>query len=334
MAANDGKRLTVFGLGFRDHDNRQMQQILRHYDKLPTEINRTTLYVALTLLAKEVNEEDSQKLTVWLMNGAKADEFPFGQAPPPALAPQTPRLHNPVNPGHNHHPGYGGTPQLGHPYGQGAHHGGNNFDASGYLPYNPIFSGRGRTIEDVGLSGSDNEPGGNTNTINRREPGDFDPALFEAIGGERSYEEIRIAESADLFGLRNATDRNNVHGLEDQEMDNEDDDSDSFGSIDDPRKSEDENDENEDMSVMDTDDTSTELECLVCYETLPSSDFPLGRITDGCRHKTKACFACINSSIQEPLARGALHLIVCPLCPEKLERSEIKIFAKEDVFNR
>lgn len=81
-------------------------------------------------------------------------------------------------------------------------------------------------------------------------------------------------------------------------------------------------------------ETPAELECLVCYETLPSSDFPEDTITEGCQHETNACLSCINYSIQEPITRGALHLIVCPLCPEKLERDDIKEYATKEIFER
>jgi len=339
MAANDGKRLTVFGLGFKEHDNRQMQQILRHYNKLPKEINRTTLYVALTLLAKEVNEQDSQSLANWLTNGAKADEFPFGQAPPPSLAPQASRYHNRNQPNRNEHGGYGDIPHGGHATGLGLRPN-NLFGPNGYVPYNPIFGGRGRTIEDGGPQDPVYQPNDDMNPLSAPGTGFLDPPWLEAGAIERSFEEIRLAQTAHHPIPTNATDGHGAMGINDHEMedeDNEDEDEDELNSTD----SEDleyEDNQDEDMSGMATnsalDDGPAELECLVCYETLPSSDFPNGKITRGCRHKTKVCFACINSSIQEPIARGALHLIICPLCPRKLDRHDIKTYATREVFDR
>ena len=344
MAANDGKRLTVFGLGFRDHDNRQMQQILRHYNKLPGEVNRTTLYVALTLLAKEVDDEDAERLTTWLTNGAKADEFPFEQAPPPALAPQPSRHHNPTHPGYSYHGGYGGPSRGG--TGLGFRHDHNTFDANRYVPYDPRFSGHGRTIEDGGPPGPADLASDDMSVAAGPENEIWNPAWLEAGASERSFEEIRITQTAHLFELRDAVEGHTARGLDDHEVDEGEDDSDLSISISDSEDLEDEDDEgendvddeDEEMTGMTTssapENTITEMECLVCFETLPTSDFPKGRITRGCRHRSNVCFPCINSSIQEPIARGALHLIICPLCPRKLGRDDIKAYATKEVFDR
>ena len=339
MAANDGKRLTVFGLGFRDHDNRQMQQILRHYNRLPTEVNRTTLYVALTLLAKEVNEEESQSLTTWLTNGAKVAEFPFGQAPPPTLASQ-PSMHQATfNQNYNNHGSYGRPPYLGQQSSQGMQEIENALDVGGYTPYNPRFGGRGRTIEDGGPSDITERPSGDMVSMTGAETGSLDPNLGAAGAREESFEENRVAEATHRPGPRIPVRRRGIQELDDDEMNEWDSlTSDTESDFDDNDEDVDEHDEDKEMLDMAMslapDQRPIEIECLICFETLPTPDFPNDKITRRCKHKSKVCFACINASIKEPIARGALHLIVCPLCPQKLARHDIKTYATKEVFDR
>ena len=85
MASNDGSRLTVFGLTFRQHDNRQMQQILRAYGRLPANPgNRAALYTGLFGLSKSLREAEAEGIERWLQNGGHPDDFP--DPPKPATA--------------------------------------------------------------------------------------------------------------------------------------------------------------------------------------------------------------------------------------------------------
>jgi hypothetical protein len=80
MASNDGQRLTVFGLTFRQHDNRHMQQILRQYGRLPSNPgDRSALFSGLFDLTRELGEDERQGIEDWLQNGG---EFP---APAPVF---------------------------------------------------------------------------------------------------------------------------------------------------------------------------------------------------------------------------------------------------------
>jgi len=77
MASNDGSRLTVFGLTFRQYDNRHMQQILRAYGQLPTNPgNRAALYTGLFDLSRDLNDDETQGIETWLQSGGNPDEFP------------------------------------------------------------------------------------------------------------------------------------------------------------------------------------------------------------------------------------------------------------------
>lgn len=96
MATNDGQKLLVFGLGFAQHDSRKMQQVLRHYDRMPsTPGSRAALFVELTKLGKELavdqeHQMEAQKLEDWLTHGG---DFPLGITPAPINATPT-RTHD------------------------------------------------------------------------------------------------------------------------------------------------------------------------------------------------------------------------------------------------
>jgi hypothetical protein len=84
MASNDGARLLVFGLTFRQYDNRHMQQILRAYGRMPSNPGlRAALFTGLFDLSKDLEEDEVQAITTWLHDGGVLDAFP-ARKPAPA----------------------------------------------------------------------------------------------------------------------------------------------------------------------------------------------------------------------------------------------------------
>ncbi len=86
MASNNGSRLLVLGLSFRQHHTLHMQQVLRAYERLPANpMDRGALYTSLFELAKELDEDETRNIENWLKNGG---EFPSPPArnPPQAQA--------------------------------------------------------------------------------------------------------------------------------------------------------------------------------------------------------------------------------------------------------
>ncbi|KAH7357236.1 hypothetical protein BKA65DRAFT_424111 [Rhexocercosporidium sp. MPI-PUGE-AT-0058] len=77
---------TAFGLTFREHDNRQMQHILRAYHRLPESPNvRSTLYLTLTNLENSLPDAEAQPIRDWLREGGSLSDFPgpsAAQGPP------------------------------------------------------------------------------------------------------------------------------------------------------------------------------------------------------------------------------------------------------------
>lgn len=83
------------------------------------------------------------------------------------------------------------------------------------------------------------------------------------------------------------------------------------------------------------DDDAEETECPICIGLYPPSSFPKRpTITELCDHPDKACLQCISTSITEIMKRGALHLLACPICPQKLRARDVKEFATKEVYER
>jgi hypothetical protein len=75
--------MSVFGLTFRQHDNRYMQQILRHYGRLPTNPgNRAELYIELASVARDIDEDESLAIETWLRDGGEFPLTPILPQPP------------------------------------------------------------------------------------------------------------------------------------------------------------------------------------------------------------------------------------------------------------
>lgn len=78
-----------------------------------------------------------------------------------------------------------------------------------------------------------------------------------------------------------------------------------------------------------------EMECPICIGQYPPSFFPkTPTITELCDHPDKACLQCISASISEIMKRGALHLLACPICPQKLTRKDVREYASKEVYER
>ncbi|CAN8104598.1 unnamed protein product [Discula destructiva] len=94
-------------------------------------------------------------------------------------------------------------------------------------------------------------------------------------------------------------------------------------------------DEEQSLPRSPEDDDNEPIECPICLEEYPPSGFPKRPlVTDQCDHPDKACLRCLDSSITTVVETGALHILACPLCPQKLSRREVKEYAKKKVYKR
>ena len=76
------------------------------------------------------------------------------------------------------------------------------------------------------------------------------------------------------------------------------------------------------------------VECEVCYEDYPVSEFPPNKITAVCLHEAKVCYGCLEKDIAVQIGEGVLGQLKCPSCPEKLSYEDIQAYASPDVFHR
>jgi hypothetical protein len=329
MASNNGSKLTVFGLGFREHESRRMQQILRHYTRIPQNPgDRTSLFVELTSLAKDLNNNDTaqeeiQKLTAWLQNGGN---FPLELAPAPREAPvMTPQ------PGHGRHltqvyprpfqhqPQDYPTRMIGF---------GRRLEGTEIEDTRPDFLDEGMEEDDEMMYGDDYEEWvghgdlhhqlGHSQ-LNHAAGGGFFLGEFVANAVPPPMEEVPASHS-DV----SAHDQTGEFELGVQRGDQEE----YIGEA--------EQETGRNQTPTDPVDSEEDIiECPVCAEEYPLSHFPsTPRITDRCDHTDKACLACINDTIDHTVRRGALHELACPLCPEKFDYGDIKAFATQEVFDR
>lgn len=401
MSINDGKQLLVFGLSFAQHDNRKMQQLLRHYDKLPDNPgSRASLFVELNKVARELMTDESaqdqiQQLTDWMTKGG---DFPFGVAP--------------TNPGNEARPAQatnnGHQPGLYHtrPFldgiqgyrGPGRTLSGQQSDANESTWHRapserPAANlgrqyGRGRTIggdweENDNMEGEENEgeedqeEGMNT-SMEEEDEDMHDPfGGFPQMAGQGQFDGFawrgNFTGSGHTFAGRGRTLNDPQQQDSPTVADNEDGAAGSMGidgqvpdqqqnrpevpipgqfmiAVDafhnPPGHHEDTNSSNRedleeelyenDASMQQGEpDDEEEIECPICLEDYPRSRFPKRpTITEFCDHPDKACLNCLDSSITAVIERGALHLLACPICPQKLSRRDVKEYANQAVYKR
>jgi hypothetical protein len=80
-------------------------------------------------------------------------------------------------------------------------------------------------------------------------------------------------------------------------------------------------------------------ECAGCYEILPMSSFPTGRITKSCTHGTNMCRSCVSKFIKIQQETRMWNHISCPSCPFETEASRLdynamRRFADAATFKR
>ena len=394
MSFNDGKQLLVFGLSFAQHDSRKMQQLLRHYDKLPDNPgSRANLFVQLNkvareLMADEAAQDQIQQLTDWMLKGG---DFPLGVAP--ATAPANPSneprpaqgAYNGYQPGFAHHlpslanrQGYFGASRT--PSGQQNIANGLTWHGAATQPPAANLGrqyGRGRTVDgdweeidgekddegeeeekmDTSMQEDEDEdedmldpmepfplvprqarrdgpqrgtafsgPGRSLNAPSEQEPS-ATVAINEAgAGGSAETEEQAIARLSQLVPPtpEQLAAELNRRWQEQERLDDENVSAESEGVLDD------ESDENGPSP-----DDGQELECPICLEDYPPSRFPKPpTITEFCDHPDKACLNCLESSIAAIIERGALHLLACPICPQRLSRRDMREYASRPVYER
>ncbi|ROW03707.1 hypothetical protein VMCG_05382 [Cytospora schulzeri] len=355
MSTNDGKKLLVFGLGFAQQDNRMMQQVLRHYDRLPRNPgSRASLFLELNNLAKELMTDEAaqdqiHQITQWMKNGG---DFPLGIAPDPLNAHAIDRdqddnssevFTNDENYDDTFLTDYRLHRRGIEQYGQGrtindppeavtagegheddvddvTNQSGNvemrdvNDDNQWgtMAERNYYFYGRGRTLNDPP------EPA-NMNEFDDTSEGEHDQ--------HHANEDVPMNDPVNDTDFENGNEGVIEGGLEQDEVQLQVAASELSGAANGPSHG----------SSMNPDEANDAemLECPICLEDYPPSGFPKRRtITAFCDHPDKACLQCLDSSITVMIERGALHLLACPICPQKLSHKDMKEYANKKVYER
>lgn len=76
------------------------------------------------------------------------------------------------------------------------------------------------------------------------------------------------------------------------------------------------------------------VDCIVCLETLPRSDFLHSNATEKCNHENNVCYECMRKTVSVHIADGAPGKLQCPSCPSELSFDNVRVFATEEEFAR
>lgn len=387
MSSNDGKQLLVFGLGFAQHDNRKMQQLLRHYDRLPDNPgSRAEVFVQLNQVAKELMADSDatvqtqiQQLTDWMTNGGDFPLSPPDVAPAPTtgdgIEPQSAQAMNNNQSVLAHRQGY---------YGPGRTLSGQQSTVTQPAEYRDANfgrqHGRGRTVSGDWVENEDEEDMDDANEEEDDDDDDDDGDdesmhdLMEGPHGDMDGEEWldnaplawghafsgrgrTLNDPTDEAGESSAENEENTAastGIEGQVIDRPQnqpnelepipfnaghiDPQNQVGVVATTEHLEDLDEEphpNDSSMHPGEPEDEEEIECPICLEDYPRSRFPKrDTITDLCDHPDKACLSCLDSSISAIIERGALHILACPICPQKLSHRDIKEYANPAVYER
>lgn len=79
---------------------------------------------------------------------------------------------------------------------------------------------------------------------------------------------------------------------------------------------------------------SGSLECAVCTDTKPVTDFPRAAITKTCAHAPTTCTACVAASIRSDLSTKLWSEVRCPECRAPLDYDDVQRYADADSRER
>jgi len=305
MASNNGSRLTVFGLGLREHHGLRMQQLLREFQRLPANpSDRTTLFTGIFALSKDLTEEQTQAIQPWLQNGGA---FPKHALP---LAPVVQQSTN--------------ARSL-------DQHDDEGEDEEAWPDYNP---------EDF-VTREEEEANSDSEYAVDHDDDDEEDDNWRDLTGTRprrhstgTHGETAGFAQGNWAGPPNQTFQAPVRGTSAAN---------SWAPLPEiqvppPLFSPVELDQRaSSASSQPRDPNSTDIECGICSELFPPSAFPASlKITEKCNHdhEMMACLDCIRQAIQTTLDEGLLHRLNCPYCHEILSYEDMKKYATQEAFAR
>lgn len=76
------------------------------------------------------------------------------------------------------------------------------------------------------------------------------------------------------------------------------------------------------------------LQCIICTDTKPVTDFPFFTITSNCTHTPTTCLECVAASIRSDLNSRLWSEIRCPECREPLQYDDVQRYADPETRER
>lgn len=306
---------TAFGLSFKEHDARQMQHILRAYDKLPSAgaNTRTLLYLRLATLERSLPSEEAQSLRDWLRAGGVIGDFP---GPATAQGP-------PIN-----------AAEMDRMTAMRAYE-----EEDGALEWARSAIGRDDMGTGMGGFGSYAQPaelGGHR--LPPPENGFVPPERY--LSHDPTYHAAHTSES-DLVHPFGPLPVDQLSLLSDGEE------SDGESTL--REGTEPQNPDYDDDPPSDTGSTSAVAtgpekclpadakECHICSDMYgPEELLESGKVTPRCHHNDEhvVCFPCIRRYIGTTLHGGQLHLMTCLFCREKMDRDDVEKYGTQEMLAR
>jgi hypothetical protein len=323
MSSNDGQRLLVFGLSFREHHTLHMQQVLQSYGRLPVHINdRGALYAGLFILSQNLSEDEAARVEDWLRNGGAFPE------------PQVTR--DAISQGVNNNDSEDGDfwPEY-HSEDFESSSEGEEIDNSSIHDeaMNDIVTGHGHHEEEEasrsehgwrdGQDADDELDGDELDEDDGNHP-PFPPHPSPEVARLRPIDPLMTEAHSEVEAVRGRP----------------------FDPLDGPVRfspspdpEEPRTSESEIASLRPVNNghpaDGNGTECTICCSVYGPGDFP-SPITPNCKHRGNEamCIYCLQRYIAESIADGEVTRIWCPYCEQKLGPKEVKTYATAEVFAR
>ena len=301
MLSADGTS-TAFGLTFREHDNRQMQHILRAHSRLPDgPAARPVLYLALTNLETSLPDDEAQKIRDWLRAGGALSEFP---GPSAAQGP-------PIDGRSLYTAAEGPFPTL----------------QFGNLPLAPPGSDRivqpSRAAPSYETDDDDDDDDdldiaesvqiGKEESESQQE--DEDSSEGEDDGDSDEEESVNMESGSEEDTERNGTQTDQTAPLQLAP-----------GYYHNPRK------------TVKMEVPEGLKDCSICVNQYSPGGFPeSAKITTTCDHPSQVpvcCTRCIRDTIYQALKEGQAFRIHCPMCAELFKHEDVKKYGTPEIISR
>ena len=287
---------TAFGRTYQQHDTRQMRHILDHLDRTPNNpAQRVNLWVALVALEKELNDEEVQAISNWVVIGG---EMPIEKRrpQPPAVPIMTYADPIPSNGEEGSDAASASTEEESEDD--------EMEDRPGSWGYSATEAGsRGGSV-----SGGDDDVSVRTESV--ESPDDH----YEHVGIQTSPS--LLADLLRQYGVE----------LSIPDLDLESTEYRSPTPVSDVASTA-KGDEPVIKPDLDT--------CAICFEPFSPSYFPREqKLAEECEEKGKTCLDCLSLWLREEVRQGKINKVGCPVCPAILNYETIKKYAAKEDFDQ